>query len=261
MSLVSINALLRVARSGLMAQETNISVIANNLANTNTIGFKESRAEFQELLDVEWEEPPEGSNRNAGQAAGTYLAAIQQLFEQGPIEASDFQWDMAIEGDGFFRVQLPDGSLAYTRDGSFRLDSEGRLTTADGYFLQPSFSLPPDTEEATVTTTGEVLVRRTGESEPYVLAQITLSRFANPNGLENIGDDLFQPTDASGPATLGPAGNHGFGQIIGHALEKSNVNVSRQMVDMITTQRAYTLLTRVIQTSDEMLGMAVHLRS
>jgi flagellar basal-body rod protein FlgG len=261
MSSVSLNALMRVARSGLVAQETDMNVIANNLANTDTIGFKQSRAEFQELLDAAWEEPPAGSNRNAGQAAGTFLAAIQRMFDQGPIEASKFQWDMAIEGDGFFQVRLQDGTTGYTRDGSFRLDAEGRLTTVDGYLLLPSFTLPPDTEEATVNSVGEILVRRTGETDPYVLAQITLARFPNPNGLDNIGDDIFQSSDVSGQPTVSPAGHNGFGQIIGYALEKSNVDMSQQMVDMITTQRAYTLLSRVLQSSDEMLGMAIHLRS
>ena len=261
MSLVSLGAILRVARTGMAAQETNMSVIANNLANANTVGYKQSRAVFHELLDEKVEEPEAGNSRFAAQGAGTYLAATQKLLEQGTIEASSYQWDMAIEGEGYFRVQMADGTIGYTRDGTFRLDSEGRLTTADGNFLLPSVALPPDTEETTVTSTGQILVRRTGESEPYVLATMMLARFTDPSALEDVGNNIFQVSEGSGEAILGTPGANGCGQVIGYALEKSNVELSQQMVDMITSQRAYTLMARVIQTSDDMMGMAIHLRS
>lgn len=254
--IASLTALLHIARAGLLSQQTNIDVIANNIANLNTTGFKRSRAEFQELLTAPAETPPAGSGRGAGQAAGTMLAANARLFGQGRIEYSEQAWDMAIEGEGFFQVTLPDGSVAYTRDGTFRLDSEGRLVNADGYLLAPGVTIPPDAEEALVDPEGAILVRRRGEAEPQTIATITLARFANPAGLENIGDSLFRPSEASGAALVGPAATGGLGQIIGHALESSNVDLSQQMTDLVGAQRAYGLMIRALQTSDEMLGMA-----
>ncbi|MCL4294697.1 MAG: flagellar basal-body rod protein FlgG [Anaerolineae bacterium] len=258
---ISLTSLLHIARSGLLSQQIGIDTVANNIANLNTTGYKYNRAEFHELLNAQLQAPPAGSNRPAGQADGTLLAATQRIFSQGEIQTSDQPWDMAIEGDGFFPIQQPDGSVAYTRDGSFRLDGEGRLTTADGFLLLPVITLPPDMEEAMVNSNGEIMVRRKSQTEPQAIATINLARFANFAGLNKIGDNLYQPTDVSGPAQAGQPGQNGLGKIISHALEGSNVDLSQQMVDLISAQRAYTLMVRAMETSNEMLGLVNQMRS
>jgi flagellar basal-body rod protein FlgG len=245
----------------LLSQQVGIDIVANNIANINTTGYKYNRAEFHELLNAQLQTPPADSNRTAGQAAGTLLAATQRIFSQGEIQMSEQPWDMAIEGDGFFQIQRPDGSLAYTRDGSFRLDGEGRLTTADGFLLSPPITLPPDMEEAMVNSDGRVMVRRKDQTEPQAIGTITLARFANFAGLNKIGDNLYQPTDVSGAPQVGQPGQNGLGQIISHALEGSNVDLSQQMVDLISAQRAYTLMVRAMETSNEMLGLVNQMRS
>ncbi|MEW5960290.1 MAG: flagellar basal-body rod protein FlgG [Chloroflexota bacterium] len=257
---ISLTALLHVARSGILMQQTGIDVLANNIANINTVGYKRSRAEFHELLNSELETPPLGSGRESGQAAGVVLADNQRIFTQGQIQNSEQEWDMAIAGEGFFQVQLPDGSLAYTRDGTFRPDSEGRLVSANGYFLSPSITLPPDTEQSMLNTDGTIMVRRRGETEPQTIGTINLARFSNQGGLEKVGENLFKSTDASGAAQLGQPETNGLGQIIGHALESSNVDLGREVVDMISAQRAYTLMIRAMETSSEMLSLANQLR-
>lgn len=258
---VSLTSLLHIARSGLLVQQIGLDAVANNIANINTTGYKYNRAEFHELLNDQLQTPPDGSNRPAGQADGALLAAMQQIFSQGEIEYSDQPWDMAIEGEGFFQVQRPDGSLAYTRDGSFRLDGEGRLTTSDGFFLSPVITLPPDVEEVMVKSSGEVMVRRTDQTEPEAIATISLARFANFAGLSKIGDNLYQPTEVSGAAQTGQPGQNGLGKLISRALEGSNVDLSQQMVDLISAQRAYTLMVRAMETSNEMLGLVNQMRS
>lgn len=258
---VSLNTLLHIARSGLVSQQTGIDVVANNIANINTTGYKYNRPEFHELLNAQLNPPQAGDSRASGQAAGTLLAATQGIFAQGEIQMTEHEWDMAIEGEGFFQIQRPDGSIVYTRDGSFRLDGEGRLTTADGSLLYPIVTLPPDAEDTLVNANGDITVRRTGQTEPQTVATITLVRFANPGGLNKIGDNLYQPSDVSGPIQEGQPGQDGVGQIISHALEGSNVDLSQQMVDLISAQRAYTLLVRAMETSNEMLGLVNQMRS
>jgi flagellar basal-body rod protein FlgG len=258
---ISLSALLNIARSGLMAQQTNMDIVANNIANLNTVGFKNNRAEFNELLNDQVQELLTGSNRAPGQAAGTLLSANQRLFDQGQVQPSENEWDMAIAGEGFFQVQMPDGAIAYTRDGTFRLDGDGRLVTSRGNLLSPTFTLPPDAEETLVNPDGTVMVRRRGEAEPQSIGMITLARFANPAGLENIGDSLYRSTDASGAAQVNQPGTNGTGQLVGHALESSNVDLSKQIVDLISVQRAYTLMARAMETSDEMLGLVNQMRS
>jgi flagellar basal-body rod protein FlgG len=261
MTSVSLNVLLHVASGGLRAQQAKMNTVAHNITNINTAGYKHVRAEFQELLDDELGDVEEGSNRVSGQAAGTLLSATQRLYQQGQVQTSDYPWDMAIEGDGFFQLAMPDGTVGYTRDGSFRLDAEGRLTTADGYLLTPDVALPPDAEDVLVNPDGMVMVRRRGEVEPTELATITLARFVNPEGLNSVGDSLFQETVSSGTPIVGQPTAEGMGTLIGHALEKSNVDLGEEMVDLMSTQRAYTLITRVVQSTDEMLAMGNQLRS
>ena len=257
---ISLTSLLHVARAGLRSQQTEIDVVANNFANINTIGYKRSRAEFHELLNDRLEAPPAGSGRTSGQAAGTLLADNQRIFSQGLIQPSDREWDLAIEGEGFFQLQMPDGSTAYTRDGSFQLDGEGQLTNINGYFFLPNITLPPDTEQTLINSDGTVMVRRRGETEPETIATITLARFANNAGLEKIGENLFVPTDASGEAQVAQPGVDGQGQIVSRALEASNVELSNEVVDLIGAQRAYSLMVRAMETSDEMLSLANQVR-
>ncbi|MCG3210094.1 MAG: Flagellar basal-body rod protein FlgG [Anaerolineae bacterium] len=260
MPAISLSALLHVSRAGLLTQQAGLDVTANNIANVSTTGFKRSRAEFQELLNDRLEEPPEGNNRAAGEAAGARLVDTQHIFSQGVIEATDFQWDLAIEGEGFFQVLRNDGTLAYTRDGTFRLDGEGRVVNADGHLLQPEVIIPPDAEETMITGEGKVMVRRTGELEPQVIATINLARFTNPAGLETAGQNLFLPTDASGAAQLAQAGSQGYGTVISYALEQSNIDLSNEVVDMISAQRAYSMMARALRTTDEMMGLATQIR-
>jgi flagellar basal-body rod protein FlgG len=257
---ISLTALLHVARAGILTQQQGIDILSNNIANVNTIGYRRSRAEFQELLNAQIDQPPDGFGRNIGQAAGALLADNQRIFTQGMIQATDQQWDLAIEGEGFFSVQLPDGSLAYTRDGSFRLDGEGRLVNRSGYYLSPNVTMPPDAEQVILNQDGALLVQRRGETEPQTVATINLARFINNGGLEKIGENLFQPSASSGEAQLGQPGQNGMGQVLGFALEGSNVDLSNEIVDMISAQRAYTLMLRAMETSSEMLGLATQLR-
>jgi flagellar basal-body rod protein FlgG len=244
----------------MVAQQTGLDVTANNIANINTTGFKRSRAEFQELLNERLGEPEAGNTREAGAIAGALMAADPHIFTQGVIEPTSYEWDLAIDGDGFFQVQLGDGTSAYTRDGTFRVDGEGRLVTANGHTFVPAITLPPDTEEVRVSPEGEIFVRRTGEVEPQVAATINLARFANPSGLDTIGQNLFKVSPASGPAQMGQPGTNGFGAVMNYALEKSNVDLSNEVVDMISAQRAYSLMTRALKQTDDMLGMATQLR-
>lgn len=260
MPTISLTSLFHVARAGLRAHQMGIDVTAHNIANVNTAGFRRSRAEFPELLNKEMEAPPEGSGRTSGQGAGTILANNQRLFNQGNIEQTDFDWDLAIQGDGFFQVQLADGSTAFTRDGSFRLDSEGRLVNANGYRLSPAITIPPDAEETMINSDGTVMVRRRGETQPEILATLELARFTNPAGLEAIGETLFQPSESSGQPQVGQPNTGGRGQILGKALEKSNVDLSEEIVNLINAQRAYSLMVRAMGTSDEMLSLANQLR-
>jgi flagellar basal-body rod protein FlgG len=260
MPLNSLNALMQIARAGISAQQTNVDVISNNIANVNTIGYKTNRAEFQELLNTRMETPTPPDNVTPGQEEGTRLAATQRIFQQGRIEGSDRQWDLAIEGEGFFQVRLPDGGTAYTRDGAMHLDREGRLVTINGEILVPTITLPPDTEESYVKPNGEVMVRRRGEIDPQVIGTITLARFTNPSGLESIGDNLFQPTDSSGPARVEQPGANGMGHLLSFALEMSNVDLGQQATDLISAQRSYSLMTRALSTADEMLGLANQMR-
>lgn len=261
MSSISLTTLLHISRSGMLSQQFDLDAVANNIANVNTTGYKQTRAGFQELLSDAITNPPTGDSRNLGQAAGTMIVSNRRFFEQGNIQASEQPWDLAIEGEGFFQVQRPDGSIIYTRDGTFKLDGEGNLVTADGYFLYPRVTIPPDTEESLVSARGEVMVRRTGETNPQVVATISLAKFANPAGLEDIGDNGYQVTDVSGPAQTATPQTNGMGQIIGKALESSNVDLSNEFVEMIGAQRAYALMARSMSISDQMLSMVSQMSS
>lgn len=250
------------AASGMQAQNLNIDVIANNLANVNTNGFKKSRADFQDLL-YETLRPPgtassEGTEIPSGIQVGhgTRPAATQKLFIQGDFQHTQTPLDLAIEGDGFFQVMQPNGSMAYTRAGSFKLDGDGRIVTSDGFLLEPEISIPGDTVSITIGTDGTVSVLQPGSAQAVNIGAIELTRFTNPGGLMNIGRNLFLPSAASGTGSVGVPGEDGFGTLAQGFVEMSNVSVVDEMVNMIMAQRAYEINSKAIQAADEMLQMA-----
>ena len=257
---------LSIAATGMQAQALNVDVIANNLANVNTVGFKKGRADFQDLLYQTLRAP--GSESSEGTTVptgiqlgqGTRPAAVQKIYEQGNYEYTRNELDMAIEGEGFFQILQPNGETAYTRNGSFKLDGEGRIVNSDGYLLEPEISIPVDSMTLSIGSDGTVSVVQSGEAESTVLGTINLVKFANPAGLNNLGRGLSVPTSASGAAQDGTAGEDGFGTISQGYLEMSNVSVVDEMVNMITAQRAYEVNSKAISTADEMLQMANNLK-
>ena len=258
------NDSLRTSASGMMAQQRMIDVIANNLANVNTTGFKRSRADFQDLFyQTLWaagSATGEGAKVPTGIQIGMGVrpAAVQKVFTSGDFKPTNNALDIAIEGDGFFSVILPDGSTAYTRDGSLKLDDQGRLVNSDGYALEPEIAIPANTEIITIGPDGTVTV--TGQTDPVQAGRLQLSRFANPAGLSAEGHNLFVPTAASGAAVTGNPGSEGLGRIAQNILEMSNVSIVEEMVAMIVAQRAYETNSKAIQAADEMLQMANQLR-
>jgi flagellar basal-body rod protein FlgG len=246
----------------MQAQALNIDVIAHNLANVNTSGFKKSRADFQDLLYETLRPAGVASSQGSQVPTGIQLghgarpAAVQKIFVQGDYQQSKNQLDMAIEGEGFFQILQPNGEVAYTRDGTFKMDSEGRIVNSDGFLMEPEISVPSDSTSISIGTDGTVSVLQAGETEPSEVGTIQLARFINPAGLQSIGRNLFLPTSASGDAITGTAGEDGFGTIAQGFLEMSNVSVVEEMVNMITAQRAYEINSKAIKTSDEMLQMA-----
>ncbi len=254
------------AATGMHAQQTNIDVISNNLANVNTAGFKRGRADFQDLLYQTLRLA--GTTSSSGTEVptgiqvghGVKTAAVQKIFLQGDFMQTQNELDLTIEGKGFFQILRPDGEIAYTRSGSFKLDSDGRVVTADGYPLEPEITVPDDTVNITVGPSGTVSVLQAGDTEATEMGDIELAMFSNQAGLKNVGKNLYLTTDASGDPTTGTPGEDGFGTIAQGFLEMSNVSVVEEMVNMITSQRAYEINSKVIQTSDDMLQTANHLK-
>ncbi|MGQ9569776.1 MAG: flagellar basal-body rod protein FlgG [Thermodesulfovibrionales bacterium] len=255
-----------IAATGMEAQKLNIDVIANNLANVNTVGFKKSRADFQELFYQDLKTPgatsAEGSEVPSGiqMGLGVRPVAVQKIFLQGDFANTGNSLDLVIEGDGFFQIMMPDGTIGYTRSGAFKLDSEGRIVNSDGYPLEPSITIPTDTINITVGSDGKITVLQAGSSTPSEIGQIELARFINPGGLKSIGRNLFTPTASSGDPLLGTPGTEGFGTINQGFVELSNVNIVEEMVNMIISQRAYEVNSKAIQTSDEMLQIINNLK-
>jgi flagellar basal-body rod protein FlgG len=257
---------LYTAATGMEAQRLNIDVVANNLANVNTTGFKRSRADFQDLLYQD--------EKTAGAAAaeglqipsgiqvglGVRPVAVQKIFAQGDFASTGNPLDLVIEGGGFFQVPKPDGELAYSRAGSFKLNSDGRIVTSDGYPLEPTITIPTNTTSITVGTDGKITVTQPGNNTPTEVGRITLARFSNPAGLKSVGRNLYTPTDSSGEAITGNPGTDGMGTIGQGFLELSNVNVVEEMVNMIASQRAYEINSKAVQASDEMLQVINNLK-
>jgi flagellar basal-body rod protein FlgG len=255
-----------IAATGMEAQKLNIDVIANNLANVNTVGFKKSRADFQELLYQDLKTPGAASAEGAQIPSGIQVGlgvrpvAVQKLFMQGDFVNTGNNLDLSIEGDGFFQILTPDGTIAYSRAGAFKLDSEGRIVNSDGYPLEPAITVPADTLNITVSSDGKISVLQTGNTAPTEIGQIELARFINPAGLKASGRNLFTATASSGEAVTGNPASEGLGTITQGFVEMSNVNIVEEMVNMILSQRAYEINSKAIQTSDEMLQVANNLR-
>ncbi len=254
------------AATGMEAQQLNIDTISNNLANVNTTGFKKSRVNFQDLIyqvlrrggtpTALGSEVPTGIEVGHG----VRPVATQKIFSQGSIQSTDNPLDLVIEGDGFFQVLQPDGNIAYTRDGSFKVDRNGRVCTSDGLPVIPELHIPQDTTSISISGDGIVSVQLAGGSDLIEIGHVELARFINPSGLTSIGRNLFQPTSASGEPIVGYPGLEGFGTIGQGYLEMSNVKVVEEMVDMITAQRAYEVNSKSVQAADEVLRLAAQLR-
>ena len=247
------------SKTGLDAQQTRINVITNNLANANTTGFKRDRAVFQDLLYQNIRQTGAQSSQNTQLPTGLQLGtgvrvvATEKLFTQGNISQTDAPLDMAIQGRGFFEIQLPDGTPAYTRDGSFTLDANGQIVNASGYVLQPAITIPPNVLSITIGVDGTISTLTSGDSAPTQVGNIQLIDFINETGLQARGENLYLETASSGSPTASTPGLNGLGTIIQGSLETSNVNVVEELVNMIETQRSYEVNSRAIQTSDEML--------
>lgn len=250
------------AASGMVGQQSNIDVIANNIANVNTTGHKKHRAEFQDLMyqtirragtvTGDDNQVPTGTQ----QGHGVKLSATNTLHTQGSFQHTGNSLDMAIEGEGFFQITMPDGTIGYTRDGSFKRDSDGRIVTSDGYPLEPEMAIPDNAIDITISAEGRVEVTVAGENDPEEIGQIELARFINPSGLSNMGKNIYTQTAASGEPIVNVAGTDGAGTIVSQYLEMSNVKIVEEMVNMIVAQRAYETNSKAITTSDSMLEIA-----
>jgi len=258
---------LAIAATGMLAQQLNVEVISNNIANSTTTGFKRQRTEFQDLLYQNLRRIGATSS-DAGTivpsgiqvGAGVRPSAVYRINEQGNITVTDNQLDLAINGRGYFQITLPSGDTAYTRAGSFQLSADGEIVTSDGYLLQPGMNVPEDAVEISVSDGGQVQAKVDGQIAPVDVGQITLATFANDAGLEAIGDNLLLETPASGAAVIGDPGDPGFGKVLQGTLETSNVNVVQEMTTLIQAQRAYEMNSRIIRATDEMMQTATQLR-
>ncbi len=257
---------LRTAASGMYAQQLSIDTIANNLANVNTNGFKKSQVEFQDLIYQTIQATH--SVRNLGTVVpaelqighGVKPVAIEKSFSQGSPVQTDNPLDLSVEGDGFFQVRKPDGSISYTRDGNFKRSPDGRMVTSDGYVLDPEIVFPDDTTQVAIDREGYVYANVYGRNDAIELGQIELARFTNPAGLRATGQNLFTETEASGIPILGNPGQEGFGDLNQGYLEGSNVEVVEEMVNMIVAQRAYEVSSKAIKTTEDMLYLANNLK-
>ena len=257
---------MRTAATGMSAQQMNVDNIANNLANVNTAGFKKSTLEFQDVLYQQFRLP--GSATAVGISAPTGLAigygtrpsSTNREYTTGDLQQTGTSLDMAIEGDGFFQVQRPDGTTAYTRDGSFKMSADGRVVTSDGYYLLPEITIPETTTSVSIGNDGTVEVLQSGSDTPTQIGQIELARFINPGGLVGIGHNLYVQSGASGTPLTGAPGQNGNGSIDQGYLEMSNVKVVDEMVNMIVAQRAYEMNSKAIQTADDMSSIANNLK-
>jgi flagellar basal-body rod protein FlgG len=247
------------AATGMQAQATNVDVISNNLANANTAGFKFSRANFQDLMYQQVSAP--GSQNAAGNQVptgiqigmGVRTAGVERMFSEGSFQQTGNPMDVAIQGQGFFEVQQPNGQLAYTRAGNFSLDSQGQVVTPDGYVVQPAITVPANSTNLHIASDGTVTVVQPGSTSSTTVGQIQIVNFSNAAGLKGIGQSLYEQTAASGAPTTGSPGTNGMGTIGQGMLEMSNVNAVEEMVNLIAAQRSYEMNSKTVKASDEML--------
>ena len=258
---------LDIASTGMQAQQTNVEVISNNIANMNTTGYKRQRVEFQDLLYQNLRRVGSTSSdtgtvvpSGAQVGLGVRTAAVYRINEQGNLQQTSNKFDLAIRGGGYFQVTLPAGETAYTRDGTLALSPDGTIVTADGYVVQPGIAIPAGATDVTINANGEVLASIAGQVAQQNVGQIQLAEFANTAGLEATGGNLFLQTAASGAAQVGAPGAPGFGSVMQGFVETSNVNVVSEMTNLITAQRAYEMNSRVISASDDMLSTVTQMR-
>ncbi|MBU2642657.1 MAG: flagellar basal-body rod protein FlgG [Gammaproteobacteria bacterium] len=248
-----------IAKTGLEAQQTQMDVISNNLANVSTTGFKRARAVFEDLLYQTIRQPGAQSSEQTQLPSGLQLGtgvkpvATERIFTQGNLQQTGNSKDVAIQGQGFFQVLMPDGTTSYTRDGSFQIDANGQLVTSSGYAVQPAITLPADTQSLTIAMDGTVSVTQAGSATPVTVGTLQLATFINPAGLQSLGQNLYAETGASGTPGTNAPGSNGAGTLNQNYIETSNVNVVEELVNMIQTQRAYEINSKAISTSDEML--------
>ena len=259
---------LRTAASGMAAQQLNVEVISNNIANMNTVGYKRQRAEFQDLIYQNIERMgaqsssqgtvvPTGIQVGLGVKAGS----VYRITDQGTPQQTGSTYDIAIDGQGYFQVSLPSGEIGFTRAGNFSLNGEGQLVTEDGYAVEPAISIPQDAVGVSISKSGQVQVVTDGSPDPAVVGQLELATFFNEAGLEAIGDNLLPETTASGPATTGAPGEPGFGQLLQGYTEASNVDAVTEISALIIAQRAYEMNSKVITTADEMMSVSAQVKS
>ena len=258
---------LDIAATGMQAQQTNVEVISNNIANMTTTGFKRQRAEFQDLIyqnlrRVGSNSSDSGSVVPSGAqiGLGVKTAAIYRINEQGNLQQTSNALDLAIQGNGYFQVTLPSGATAYTRDGTFGLAPDGTIVTADGYVVQPGIQVPTNATSVTINTSGQVQATISGQTAPQTLGQVQLAAFPNDAGLQAEGGNLFVQTSASGAPVAGNPAAPGFGSVMQGFIETSNVNVVSEITNLITAQRAYEMNSKVITTADQMLSTLSNLR-
>jgi flagellar basal-body rod protein FlgG len=257
---------LYIGATGMIAQQLSLDVVANNLANANTTGYKKGRADFQDLMYQIVQEPGTTANQAGTGPTGIQVglgvrpAAVGKIFTQGDFQSTNNPLDVAIEGDGFFQITLPNGESAYTRSGAFKINEDGYLTTAEGYLVEPNIALPADTLEITISAAGTVAVSQPNSSALNTVGELQVARFQNPAGLRAIGKNLFQETESSGAPTLAVPGEEGSGTLAQRFLEGSNVSVVEEVVQMVTSQRAYEANSKVIQTADQILQLALNLK-
>lgn len=252
---------LSIGATGMLAQQTNVEVISNNIANMNTTAYSRRRAEFQDLIyqnlrRVGMNSSDTGTIVPSGVQVGLGVktASVYRITEHGSMTSTDNTLDLAIEGKGYFQIEMPNGETSYTRDGSFQLSPEGEIVTHDGYRVQPGITVPEDATGVSINKSGEVWIKRDGESELSNVGQIELATFSNDAGLEAVGGNLFRETPASGNANTGNPSQAGFGTVLQGYLETSNINVVSEITELVSAQRAYEMNSKVIQTADQMLS-------
>ncbi|ROP58303.1 flagellar basal-body rod protein FlgG [Enterobacter sp. BIGb0383] len=248
-----------IAKTGLEAQQTNMDVISNNLANVSTNGFKRQRAVFEDLIYQTLRQPGAQSSEQTTIPSGLQIGtgvrpvATERIHSQGSLTQTNNTKDVAIQGGGFFQIQMPDGTAAYTRDGAFQFDQNGQLVTSSGYPVQPAITIPQDAQSLTIGNDGLVSVTVPGQTAPQQVGQLTLSTFINESGLESLGENLYRETQSSGAPNETTPGLNGGGTLKQGYVETSNVNVAEELVNMIQTQRAYEINSKAVSTSDQML--------